>query len=327
MTAHELFVSGTTIDMTTDPATNTQSVSTVYHTDGITLANAEIFFGDEVYKANSRTLNALLTLINERQYDMNRQRHNAPLMSGFFASNELPETDGSDGLAAFHDRILVRLPTDPIKQLVNQVKVFTTQLAHRRNLAHGTVAPMKTISLDEVKKLQQVLPDIWIPEDVFVRLIKLADMIEQKCDIYISQRRRERALKLLQARALFAGRPQVSKNDLTILRFVFWENPEDFDATEKLIRENVLDPTERRMSELKNSAFELIRSAEKKVADGDWLGAGINEELQGAIECLRALDDLKRSAKPEVRREIDSLMAEISDARKAVLSSLGNPQH
>lgn len=323
LTANDLFVSHTTVDLTTDPLTGAQSMCTRYHTDGgVTLATAEIYFGDEVYKCNPRTLNSLLTLINERRYDLNRQRYDAALISAFFASNELPEVDGSDGLAAFHDRILVRLPTDPIKQLDNKIKVFTTQLAHRRNLVQGTVAPMKTIDLAELKKLQDMVPLIYIPKEVLERVLKLADMVSKQTDIYISQRRLEKSLRLLQARALFAGRPQVSMKDLTILRYVLWEEPEKFDATEKIIRDNVLDPVERRMTEIKNSAFELIRSAEKKVADGDWFGRGIMEEFQGVMGCLEQLEEL-RTQSPKFRSEIDVLNDEINDAKNAIISNLG----
>lgn len=75
------------------------------------LPTAGIAFLDEVFKANSAILNALLTLLNEREYDNGSQRLRAPLVAVVAASNEVP-TD--DALHAFYDRFLVRVPVEPV---------------------------------------------------------------------------------------------------------------------------------------------------------------------------------------------------------------------
>ena len=71
------------------------------------LPTAGIAFLDEVFKANSAILNALLTLLNEREFDNGTQRLKAPLISVVAASNEVP---ADEALQAFHDRFLVRVP-------------------------------------------------------------------------------------------------------------------------------------------------------------------------------------------------------------------------
>ena len=43
------------------------------------LPDADVAFLDEVFKANSSILNALLTLLNERVFDNGRSRIEAPL--------------------------------------------------------------------------------------------------------------------------------------------------------------------------------------------------------------------------------------------------------
>ena len=69
------------------------------------LPTAEVAFVDEIFKANSAILNALLTLLNERLFDNGHSRLQVPLLTLIAASNELPE---SEELDALYDRFLIR---------------------------------------------------------------------------------------------------------------------------------------------------------------------------------------------------------------------------
>ncbi len=75
------------------------------------LPTAGIAFLDEVFKANSAILNALLTLLNEREFDNGSARLRTPLISVIGASNESPS---DESLLAFHDRFLLRVPVAPV---------------------------------------------------------------------------------------------------------------------------------------------------------------------------------------------------------------------
>ncbi|NIO11306.1 MAG: AAA domain-containing protein, partial [Deltaproteobacteria bacterium] len=57
------------------------------------LPEAHIAFLDEIFKANSSILNAILTLINERLFHNGKDVVSVPLLTLFGASNELPEDD------------------------------------------------------------------------------------------------------------------------------------------------------------------------------------------------------------------------------------------
>ena len=81
-------------------------------TDGF-LPTAHVAFLDEVFKANSAILNALLTLLNEREFDNGSGRVRVPLLSVVGASNEVP---ADEALRAFFDRFLVRLPVAPVSE-------------------------------------------------------------------------------------------------------------------------------------------------------------------------------------------------------------------
>jgi len=75
------------------------------------LPTAGIAFLDEVFKANSAILNALLTLLNEREFDNGTARLRTPLVAVVAASNEVPV---DDALQAFFDRFLLRVPVTTV---------------------------------------------------------------------------------------------------------------------------------------------------------------------------------------------------------------------
>ncbi|MDO9283426.1 MAG: AAA family ATPase, partial [Aquabacterium sp.] len=75
------------------------------------LPTAGIAFLDEVFKANSAILNALLTLLNEREFDNGSGRVPVPLITVVGATNEVPD---DDALQAFYDRFALRVPVEPV---------------------------------------------------------------------------------------------------------------------------------------------------------------------------------------------------------------------
>src|SRR5512141_1030693 len=75
------------------------------------LPQASIAFIDEVFKANSAILNALLTLLNERKFDNGAIRQDCPLISAIGATNEVPAGEVAE---AFFDRFLVRQPVERV---------------------------------------------------------------------------------------------------------------------------------------------------------------------------------------------------------------------
>ena len=74
-----------------------------------TMVDADFVFLDEVFKANSALLNALLTALNERQADTGTGRVDMPYKLICGASNEVPE---EEGLEALWDRWVVRVFID-----------------------------------------------------------------------------------------------------------------------------------------------------------------------------------------------------------------------
>lgn len=320
VTEKDLFVSSVSTEQ--EVKGGISSFKTIYHTDGATLGNSLFAFLDEIYKSNEKTRDSLLQLMNERRFSLNKKLYDSEMMSMFFASNELPETDGTDGAAAFHDRILIRANIRPISDPANRMKVFKTQLAHRRNQVLNQSPTTTKMKIADIRTLQDAVPLVYVPTAVMERLMELKDIVAQDLEIYISDRRLERTLTLLQARALLDGRAEVERGDLTLARFIFWTEVDHYDKVESLVRTNVLTIEERRLRDIKCAAFELVQAAQKTIADGDLWNHGIKEEMAGIQGCLSELNDLRqRAGKQAVKDEAQRLQRDIVEEQKKLLEA------
>src|SRR5712692_6341422 len=105
------------------------------------LPEAHIAFLDEVFKASSSILNAILTIINERLFHNGRQVGPVPLLTLFGASNELPE---DDELLALYDRFLLRFVVAYIGEEFHFLKMLQAKEPAERT----------TIALDELRQMQ-----------------------------------------------------------------------------------------------------------------------------------------------------------------------------
>lgn len=181
------------------------------------LPTAAIAFLDEIFKANSAILNALLTLLNEREFDNGAVRTKTPLVAVIGASNELPEGEELDAL---FDRFLLRLHVGPVSR-----DAFRGLLGLR---GHPTpaVAPALKLTADELAAVQAAADAVVVPEDVQVLLCDLRDWCTA-AEIAVSDRRWRKIVKLLQVAALTNGRSQVSIWDCWVLQHCLWTTPED----------------------------------------------------------------------------------------------------
>ena len=110
------------------------------------LPSANIAFIDEVFKANSAILNALLTILNEREFDNGDQRIKLPLISVIGASNELPDNPELDAL---YDRFLCRYKVSPVSE-----QAFS-QLLTLRDSEQQPVPENERLSMQTVRQIQQ----------------------------------------------------------------------------------------------------------------------------------------------------------------------------
>ncbi|MBI5923636.1 MAG: AAA family ATPase [Betaproteobacteria bacterium] len=177
------------------------------HTDGF-LPNASIAFIDEVFKANSAILNALLTLLNEREFDNGTGRQQCPLISVVGATNEVPEDEVGE---AFLDRFLVRLP-------VNTVSAAGFAAMLEAGALRAWTPPSAELALDQndLAALTQRAAKVAIPATLVAVLAELRQHFAAE-KIYVSDRRWVKIVWLLRIAAATEGRSAVALWDLLLL--------------------------------------------------------------------------------------------------------------
>jgi MoxR-like ATPase len=181
------------------------------------LPTASIAFLDEIFKANSAILNALLTLLNEREFDNGTRRDRTPLISVVGASNELGEGEELDAL---FDRFLLRLHVGPVSR-----GAFLGLLGLRGHLTPAVPEALK-LTVGDLVAVQVAADAVEVPDDVQVLLCELRDWSTAE-EIAVSDRRWRKLVKLLQVAALTNGRKKVSIWDCWLLQHCLWDTPDD----------------------------------------------------------------------------------------------------
>lgn len=243
------------------------------------LPEAHVAFLDEIFKANSAILNALLTLTNERAFDMGGRRIQCPLEIVVGASNELPEE--GQGLGALYDRFVLRRWVEYIRSDDDFEALWDMQ-----------DAPSVTVDLD--------LADIAVLRDAVRKvdtsaikdaILELRRELPKQHGIVISDRRWRKAKKLIQAHALINGRMTAIAEDVLILADALWEKPEERAAIYGLIASLAApDLAEAlRMFDAAQEAYNRVDFSDESPAAVQTL-ATANQALKTLVGQLRALD-------------------------------------
>jgi MoxR-like ATPase len=177
------------------------------HTEGF-LPDASIAFIDEVFKANSAILNALLTLLNEREFDNGAGRQACPLISAVGATNEVPEDEIAE---AFFDRFLARLPVVPVS-----AGGFGALLEAGR--VRDWAPPAEELRLDsgDLARLAEAAAAVSLAPTFVAVLAELREYFATQ-PIHVSDRRWVKIVWLLRIAAAAEGRPDVALWDLLLL--------------------------------------------------------------------------------------------------------------
>ncbi|MFV0575389.1 MAG: ATPase RavA domain-containing protein [Vibrio sp.] len=205
------------------------------------LPTADVVFLDEIWKAGPAILNTLLTVVNEKTFKNGSEIEKVPMRLLIAASNELPSEDS--GLDALYDRLLVRIFVNRIQNKQNFRSMLTVGTPQEAQVPEGLA-----IKEEEYHQWLNELDKLELSESIFEQLYILKSMIEAKehlsanagqksDDLYVSDRRWKKAVKLLKASAYFNGRDAINSLDLLLLQDCLWNSPQ----SRLVIRECISD--------------------------------------------------------------------------------------
>ena len=270
------------------------------------LPEAHIAFLDEIFKANSSILNAILTLINERLFHNGKEVAPVPLLTLFGASNELPE---EEELTALYDRFLLRFVVNYIAEDFRFLRMLESQSQTSRT----------SLTLSELRELQQHVRQVALPAHVYRSIADIRRELNKK-NILASDRRYRQSLSLLQARAYLEGQPEVAEKDLFFLEHVLWRDPGEHEQVRATIRELLLG-YEEEITELLYESRELRDSASRSWATSDERARALVEfhtKLRNILAKVdQVIDKAKRLGRPLER--VGSVRSEIEQIQKEML--------
>jgi MoxR-like ATPase len=270
------------------------------------LPEAHIGFLDEIFKANSSILNALLTLINERLFHNGKEIARVPLLTLFGASNELPE---EEELTALYDRFLVRFVVNYIVEDFRFLRMLESQAQVERT----------SLNFAELTEMQKQVRDVSVPSHVYRSIADIRRELNKK-SIQASDRRYRQSISLLQAHAYLEGEKEVHEKDLFFLEHVLWRDPGEHEQVRNTIRELILG-YEEEITELLYESREIRDSAQRPWETSDEQARALIEFHTKLRNILVKVDQIIEKAK-RLGRAVDrvgSVRQEIEQIQKEML--------
>lgn len=270
------------------------------------LPEAHIAFLDEIFKANSSILNALLTLINERIFHNGRERIPTPLITMFGASNELPD---EEELSALYDRFMFRFIT-----------AYITEDFHFLKMLDGAAAETRTtLSFNELNQLAETVATVKVPGAILNEIAELRRILARE-HIVVSDRRWKNSLDVLRAHAIIFGRSVVIEDDLMFLEHVLWKDPEERPKVTELLR-RLVRGYEEEARELLIQSQELRDYAQRPWESNELRDRAVVEAHTKIANILVKFETLLREASDAGRTipGADAMRSEVREIQQAML--------
>lgn len=301
------------------------------------LPTATTFLLDEGFKSNNPTLQALLRVLSEREF----QGVKIPALFGAIASNELPpELRGQkhgkstdlgpfeDSLLAFFDRFFHKLEVLPLEAgSADWDSVIFGAVSETRN-------PKLFVTPAEIRDLQEQVKKVVIPESVQGSIRQLAiSLADTKTNVHVSTRTWRKAIKMLQAHAMLAGRTEVKRSDLRWLEFALWTTP-DQKAVIRSAISSIGSPELKEALATENKVAELFSAYKRQYLQNNQNGLVICDSpvsnlshvaaQEPFILALKTLGNelMQLDTPDEDRQEVSRIMIFIETCRKAVMTDM-----
>jgi MoxR-like ATPase len=269
------------------------------------LPETQLTFLDEIFKANSAILNALLTLINERLFYNNGTPIKTPLQSVIGGSNEYPEE--GEGLEALFDRFLLRFELDYIGEDAHFLSMLKNDSAF--------VQPPQQLHLDELEQLQDFADMVNIPDNVLNTIMLIRNNLKDE-GIRPSDRRFRQSLSLLKAQSALAGRNTAQVSDLLILKNGLWETIDQKTKTIEIIEYHAADRCQLELDRIEKTAKELYLIVQKD--NSTETGMEATSKLRSSLNELASLT----GKYPERQADIERVKVKIVKAQEQIGQAL-----
>ncbi len=292
------------------------------HYEGF-LPDAIIAFCSEFYRVSDQVANSgLLTLLNEGEFKNGTDTVKAKLRFFMADTNFFPkqlddlEADENDfRLQALHDRFLSRVVVKPLSDDYNKIRMIMMDDYKTFN----TKIPIKDIIY-----VQDILNLIQIPEHIAMDMVAISNALETEYNVFISPRRLKLSRNMIKANAILNGRTKCMPEDLTALKYTFWQKEEDIPVVERLI-------------------FDRLNLPQKDADEYDKILNSITKEMNTNIEShqhfkdfniydiyKQALDDIMRLMEkinieyPQrgIYADIDNIYEKVNTEHKRVLNNI-----
>ena len=207
----------------------------VRKTEGF-LPQSDFAFLDEIWKSSPSILNTLLTIINEKSFRNGAEIESAPLKALIAASNETPPP--GQGLEALYDRFLIRLDVSPMEEKTN----FESLLKSQPTSAELEFPVDLKVKREEWERWSREIHKVKLSEETLniIHDIRLSFAEKgEELDVYVSDRRWQKAAILLKAAAFFSGRKETNLVDTLLLRHCLWTTKDNYSEIVKIVEDAV----------------------------------------------------------------------------------------
>lgn len=252
-------------------------------TDGY-LPTAGIAFLDEVFKSNSAILNALLTLLNEREFDNGTGRVRTPLISLVGASNEAP---ADDSLLAFHDRFLVRVPVAPVGEAS-----FAALVSLRGEPPPTTPQP---IGAADRAALAAASAQVELGDEAMAALQALRAEVSRQ-GWSVSDRRWRQLVALMRCAACAEGRSRLDALDLWLAPYVVCDDAQAVPVLAAWVDEHLAQAVPHELPWLERA----VQAFEKQLELEQSMPADESDDASGKLALARTLGGSDAEGMPRI---------------------------
>lgn len=264
----------------------------VRKTEGF-LPQSDFAFLDEIWKSSPSILNTLLTIINEKSFRNGAEIESAPLKALIAASNETPPP--GQGLEALYDRFLIRLDVSPMEEKAN----FESLLKSQPTSAALELPIDLKIKHEEWERWSREIHKVKLSEETLniIHDIRLSFAEKgQELDVYVSDRRWQKAAILLKAAAFFSGRKETNLVDTLLLRHCLWTTKNNYAEVVKIVEDAVRNcgfETGVNLHRIDNEKDELEKEIKKELYHSEDVYE--TELLHDGNRCFKCVKELRHS--------------------------------